>query len=58
LTLVPGQRFSVAVKEVVGPGRDVSVKVESDQGLVAERSLYFTYHDAWDGGHNTIGCSP
>jgi hypothetical protein len=58
LTLVPGQRFSIAVNQVVGPDKDVSVKVESDQGLVVERSLYFTYHDAWDGGHNTIGCSP
>ena len=58
LTLVPGQRFSVAVRRVVGPDKDVSVTVESDQGLVVERSLYFTYHDAWDGGHNTIGCSP
>jgi len=58
LTLVPGRRFTVAVNQVVGPDMDVSVKVESDQELVVERSLYFTYHDAWDGGHNTIGCSP
>jgi hypothetical protein len=58
LLLAPGQRFSVFVNEVVGPDRDVSIWVESDQGVVAERSLYFSYHEAWDGGHNALGVSP
>ena len=58
LVLAPGQRFSILVNEVVGPDKDVAAWVESDQGVVAERSMYFSYHDAWDGGHNTIGCVP
>jgi len=58
LLLAPGQRFSVFVNEVVGPDRDVAIWVESDQGVVAERSLYFSYHEAWDGGHNALGVSP
>jgi len=58
LLLAPGQRFSVYVNEVVGPDRDVAIWVESDQGVVAERSMYFSYHDAWDGGHNAIGVTP
>ena len=58
LLLAPGQRFSVYVNEVVGPDRDVAIWVESDQGVVAERSMYFSYHDVWDGGHNAIGVTP
>ena len=58
LLLAPGQRFSVFVNGVVGPDKDVSAKVVSDQGIVAERSMYFSYHDAWDGGHNAIGSTP
>jgi len=58
LVLMPGQRFSIFVNQVVGPGKDVAVKIESDQGIIAERSMYFSYHDAWDGGSNAMGCVP
>ena len=58
LILAPGQRFSVNVNEVVGPDRDVAIWVESDEGVVAERSMYFSYHEAWDGGHNALGVAP
>ena len=58
LMLAPGQRFSVNVNEVVGPDRDVAIWVESDRGVVAERSMYFSYHEAWDGGHNALGVAP
>ena len=58
LLLAPGQRFSINVNEAVGPDRDVSIWVESQQGIVAERSMYFSYHDVWDGGHNSIGSLP
>jgi hypothetical protein len=58
LLLAPGQRFSVFVNEVVGPDRDVAIRVESDKGVVAERSMYFSYHDAWDGGHSALGSTP
>jgi hypothetical protein len=56
--LAPGQRYSIFVNQVIGPGRDVAVFIESDQGIVAERSIYFSYHDAWDGGSNATGCIP
>lgn len=58
LLLAPGQRFSVFVNEVVGPEKDVSVRVRSDRGVVAERSVYFSYHGAWDGGHSAAGVVP
>jgi hypothetical protein len=58
LLLDPGQRLSVSVNAVVGPGRDVAMTVESPQGVVAERSMYFSYHEAWDGGHNARGTTP
>ncbi len=56
--LHPGQRFSIPVNEVVGAERDVGIRVESNPGIVAERSLYFLYHGAWDGGHNAMGVAP
>ncbi len=56
--LAPGQRFSIMVNEAVGPEKDVAVAVSSDQGVVAERSLYFSYHGVWDGGHNALGSVP
>ncbi len=56
LVLITGQRSSIFVNEVVGPDKDVAVRVDSDQGIVAERSMYFLYHGVWDGGSNTIGC--
>ncbi len=57
--IVPaGRRATIYVNQVVGPGRDVAVKVASPQGIVAERAMYFLYHDAWDGGHDTLGMSP
>lgn len=58
INLASGERRSIFVNQVVGPGRDVAVRVESDQGIVVERSIYFSYHDAWDGGSNATGCVP
>jgi len=36
---------------------DVSIKVSSDQPIVAERPMYFNYNGVWDGGHNVMGAS-
>jgi hypothetical protein len=55
LMLAPGQRFTIFVNEVVGPEKDVAVKVQSNQGIVAERPMYFYYHGLWDGGSTTAG---
>ncbi|MDI6830863.1 MAG: DUF5719 family protein [Actinomycetota bacterium] len=56
--LAPGQRFTISVNEVVGPEKDVAVTVRSDRGVVAERSVYFSYHGVWEGGHNALGSVP
>ncbi len=58
LLMAPGQRFSISVNELVGPDKDVAVWVESEQGIVAERSMYFSYQGVWDGGHNAKGTLP
>ncbi|MBC7247390.1 MAG: IPT/TIG domain-containing protein [Actinobacteria bacterium] len=50
-----GSRVTVYVNQAVGEGRDVAVKVSSQRGIVAERSMYFLYRGGWDGGHNTLG---
>ncbi|MEW6554802.1 MAG: DUF5719 family protein [Actinomycetota bacterium] len=56
--MAPGQRFSISVNEMVGPDKDVAIWVESEQGIVAERSMYFSYMGVWDGGHNARGTLP
>jgi hypothetical protein len=51
-------RATVNVKEVVGPGRSVSVKVQSNLPIVAERPMYFNYKGSWTGGHDVVGYTP
>jgi FG-GAP-like repeat len=36
---------------------DVSIKVTSEQPIVAERPMYFNYNGSWDGGHNVMGAN-
>ncbi len=55
-------RFTVAVhREEMGigvhdgPRGDVSVKVESDLPIVAERPVYFLFNGSIAGGTNTMG---
>jgi len=48
-------RFTVSVNQGVGPDKEVSVKLESDGDLLAERPMYFDYSGACAGGHNVIG---
>ncbi len=48
-------RSTVLVNDIVGPGKDVSIKISSDQPIVAERPMYFNYNGAWTGGHDVIG---
>lgn len=54
LTIEPGTRETVYVNSVVGPDREVSVKVTSNQLIVAERPMYFDFR-GYDGGHNVLG---
>ena len=41
--LAPETRFTVRVNDIVGEGHDVSLVVESDCGVVAERPMYFVF---------------
>ncbi|MGQ9475461.1 MAG: hypothetical protein ACUVRX_08495, partial [Actinomycetota bacterium] len=58
LEIPAGGRRTIFVNREVNPGKDVSLLVRSDQGVVAERSMYFLYHQAWEGGHNSLGARP
>jgi hypothetical protein len=51
----PLKRATLFVNEVVGPDKDVAVKVESSLPIVAERPMYFLYRGIWDGGHDSLG---
>jgi len=48
-TVAPNTRATVHVNEDI-PGRNISVKVEADRGVVVERSMYW---DGKRGGHNS-----
>jgi len=43
-------RRTVDVNKTVGPDKDVSARLESDQPVVVERPMYFNYKGSWDGG--------
>ncbi|HEU5323651.1 MAG TPA: hypothetical protein VFX28_22800, partial [Methylomirabilota bacterium] len=63
LTLAGQQRTTINVNDTtlgVGPGRPVSAKVESTNGvtIVAERPMIFTYNGVTPGAHTVIGYAP
>ncbi len=49
------QRLTLFLNKEVGAEKDVSVKLTSDIGFIAERPMYFLYKGAWDGGHDGRG---
>ena len=60
ITVGARRRKTVDVNSDVGPGRDVSIKVTSDKGIICERPMYFEYPGrgnvlGCNGGHNTLG---
>ena len=55
ITIGPESRYTVNVNEAVGPGRDVSAKVEGSFPIIVERPMYFDYQGMWTGGHDVIG---
>ncbi len=58
LTLAPNSRLTVSINGVVGPGKDVSVRVvPAEDFIVAERPMYFDYQGQWDGGHCVVGAT-
>jgi hypothetical protein len=54
-TLEPKSRTTIDVNLTVGEGKDVSMRVSSNQPIAAERPMYFSYKEMWDGGHNAVG---
>lgn len=48
-------RETISVNSDAGANKEVSIKVEADGQIVAERSMYFNYQNKWPGGHNTLG---
>jgi subtilisin family serine protease len=55
--LGPTTRETVNVNSIVGAGKNVSMKVEADDFIVAERPMYFSYKGSWTGGHDVIGAN-
>ncbi|MHB8895137.1 MAG: hypothetical protein ACYC99_08190, partial [Candidatus Geothermincolia bacterium] len=55
LTVAPRSRSTVDVNGFLGANQDASAVVTSDQDVVVERPMYFSYHGKWDGGHNVMG---
>jgi Peptidase family M23 len=57
VTVPANSRKTVDVGASVGPEQDVSIKVEADGPIVAERPMYFDYKSAWRGGHTATGAA-
>ncbi len=56
--LEAGKRETVPVRDIVGEGKDVSVKVSSASPFLAERAIYFDYRGFgvdWTGGSCIVG---
>ena len=41
--------YSLLFDDVNKPGQDVSLRIHSDQGVIAERPMYFNYSGLLDG---------
>ncbi len=53
-------RATFKVNDVLGPGFQNSLKLESTRPVVAERAMYFSYKPGdrdWDGGHCVMGAT-
>ncbi len=50
-------RVTLHVSQEAGSGKDVSIKLESDGKVLAERPMYFNYNGVWTGGHDVIGAT-
>ncbi len=56
-TLDPTSRTTFRVNDMVGPEKDVSMKLTSASDFIAERPMYFNYGGAWTGGHDVVGAT-
>ncbi len=55
VTVAAHSRYTINVNAVVGDNKDVSIRVLSDQPVIAERPMYFNYGKGWPGGHDVMG---
>ncbi len=55
--LAPRSRTTIDVARQVPAAADVSMVLNSSEAVVAERSLYFEYKNAWSGGHAVAGAA-
>ncbi len=57
----PNTRATFKTRDQIGPGKNASLFLESDQDVVAERSMYFDYQglasNNWTGGHVVVGAN-
>jgi cell wall hydrolase len=54
VTIPPIGRVSINAADVV-PGASFTTRVRSDEGIVAERAMYFSYGPSVTGGHVSMG---
>ena len=57
----PNSRATFKARDQVGDNKNISLNLESDQDIVAERPMYFNYQglagDNWTGGHDVVGAN-
>jgi Family of unknown function (DUF5719) len=56
-TVPAKQRLTVSVNREIGPEKDDSVFLSSTSDFIAERPMYFNYHNVWTGGHDVLGAN-
>ncbi len=57
INIPASSRSTINVNEVVGAGREVSAKIESENPILAERPMYFNYQNKWSGGHDAVAAT-
>jgi len=57
LRIPPYSRHNISVNQDVGPDKEVSVSVTSNVPIVAERPLYYNYHNWAAGGDAVMGAN-
>lgn len=57
----PGSRATFKTRDQIGPGKNASLYLRSDQNVVTERPMYFNYQGSanfnWTGGHDVMGAN-
>jgi hypothetical protein len=58
VTVKANTRLTISANVDVGPNKDISAKIQSDQPIIVERPMYFNYNGVWTGGHDVMGFAP